>query len=231
VSLKKVAVFFTLFVLPGLAILFLASGDHVFSTLPYFGPKEPYDTVIDGETVSDTNYFVVPPFGFTNMYGNKFHEDSVKGKNYVVNFFFTRCKTICPIITTQMRRVQEATIDLEDFMILSHTIDPKNDTLESMQEYAKKYHADRKIWQFLRADQQYTHDFAKEGYYLHAASDENAQGGFLHSEFVMLIDRDRHIRGLYKGTDTEDVDRLIEELKVLLKEQKLEDRANERENS
>ena len=224
---KKASLLIALFVLPGLVIFFLASGEHVFRKLPYYGPKEVVETVVNGETVSDTAYFQVPSFRFTDEQGQVFTEDSLIGKNYVVNFFFTRCPTICPTMSMQLRRVIESTKEINNLLILSHSIDPKNDTVESLQAYAEKYFATPDKWKFLRAEMEYTHDFARDGYLLNAMADDNAPGGFLHSEYVMLIDKERHIRGVYKGTSNEDIDRLIDEVRLLMKEQLIEQRARE----
>jgi len=224
---RKLGILFGFVVLPAAAILFLASGEHVFSKLQYFGPKETIEQVVHGETVVDTAYFTIPDFRFTNQDGRLFTQDSVAGYNYVSNFFFTSCPTICPVMSTQLRRVQEACIDLDNFRILSHTIDPRRDSVPALAAYAEKYHAEPKVWQFLTADEDYLIEFANKSYLLYAAEDENAPGGFMHSEMVVLVDRDRHLRGVYDATNSEEIDRLVEELKVLMKEQFLEDRARE----
>ena len=216
---KKTAVFIGLLVLPALAVFFLASGDHSFTELPYLGPKEPYDTIVDGEARVDTHYFQVPPFVFTNQDGEKVTEKDMRGKIYVADFFFTRCKTICPTMTTQLRRVADGTKDFDGVMIMSHTIDPDNDTEEVLKAYANKYEADTERWHFVRGSMEYTHDFARSSYLLGVEQDNNAQGGFLHSEYLILVDRKGHLRGIYKGTNTKEVTSLIDEIKVLLKEQ------------
>jgi len=223
---KRAAVFIGLFSIPILALLFLNSADHRFVELPYYGPKTPFDTVIDGKTVVDTNYFQIPPFSFTNQDGNTVTQNDVKGHIYVANFFFTKCPTICPVMTAQLTRVAKQAEEkgFDDFLILSHTIDPRNDTPEALKNYAVKYFIDTEKWWFLRGSEEYTHDFARSGYFLGAEANENAPGGFMHSEMVMLIDRQGHIRGIYKGTDTEAVNLLIDEIKVLSKEQPAKDK-------
>ena len=222
---KKIIVLTALFVVPGLAIFWLNSGTHNFKALPFFGPTEVVDTIIEGKSVRDTIQYTIPPFSFTNQNGDKVTNATVAGKIYVANFFFTRCGTVCPKMNAQMRRVEYQTKHLgEEMMILSHTIDPRHDSLPVLRDYAEKYYADTTRWQFLRASSDYTFDMAANGYFISAAADAKAQGGFLHSEMMLLIDRDGHMRGTYDGTDSKEVDRLIEEIKVLKKEEAIQDK-------
>jgi protein SCO1/2 len=205
---------------PAMLLLVFGTMQHHYMELPYFGPKLPYDTIVDGEKVTDTIYHTVPYFSFTDEDGNEFTRDSVEGKIYIVDFFFTHCPTICPRMSQQLRRVQNL-LDLKEIdevMILSHTIDPKNDSVGALKAYAEKLEAGER-WKFLLADKEYTYEMAEKGYFLNAMEDENAAGGFLHSKFFMVIDKQKHIRGVYDGTETEDVNRMVEEIKMLLKEE------------
>lgn len=217
--MKKWLILFALFVLPGAIILFLASGTHNFKKLRYYGQHTPFDTVINGEAVVDTIYYTVPPFSFTNQDGQTITQEDVKDKVYIANFFFASCPTICPVMTNQLKRAQYELREIEDFRILSHTVDPKRDTIEALQAYAKKYYADTNTWHFLRGSKEYTYEMGRDGYYLSAHESPDAPGGFLHSEMIVLIDKDKHIRGFYDGTNSEEIDRMVAEVKLLYKEE------------
>jgi protein SCO1/2 len=208
---------------PAILISIFGTMNHHYMVLPYFGPKIPYDTVVNGEKVTDTIYHTIPYFSFTDQDGNEFNRDHVEGKIYIVDFFFTHCPTICPRMSQQLRRVQQQfdMKEMDDIMILSHTIDPENDDVATLKAYAEKLEAGDR-WKFLTGDMDYIYDIARNGYFLNATEDENAAGGFLHSKMFMVIDKQKHIRGIYDGTETEDVNRMVEEIKMLLKEESVE---------
>lgn len=188
--------------------------------LPYFGEKEVNMIEKDGETIADTIYHVVPEYVFTDQDSNLFTNENVEGKIHVANFFFTSCPAICPAMIEQMRRLQENTSDIEELMFLSHTIDPKRDTIPKLNAYIAERNLNTENWSFLYdSDRDYIHDLAKTGYIINAMEDAEADGGFLHSEHFILIDREGHIRGLYEGTDPNKVDLLEADIRKLIKEE------------
>ena len=209
--------------------LFSCGGEEVVETdtpeipeqvLPYFGEKEVEMIDVDGEMVTDTIYHVVPEYIFTDQDSNLFTNENVEGKIHVANFFFTSCPAICPAMIEQMRRLQENTSDIEELSFLSHTIDPKRDTIPKLQAYIAERELNTDNWSFLYdSDRDYIHDLAKTGYIINAMEDEEADGGFLHSEHFILIDREGHIRGLYEGTDPAKVDLLEADIRKLIKEE------------
>ena len=209
--------------------LFSCGGEEVVETdtpeipeqvLPYFGEKEVEMIEVDGEMVADTIYHVVPEYIFTDQDSNLFTNENVEGKIHVANFFFTSCPAICPAMIEQMRRLQENTSDIEELSFLSHTIDPKRDTIPKLQAYIAERELNTDNWSFLYdSDRDYIHDLAKTGYIINAMEDEEADGGFLHSEHFILIDREGHIRGLYEGTDPAKVDLLEADIRKLIKEE------------
>ncbi|MCH2232877.1 MAG: SCO family protein [Crocinitomicaceae bacterium] len=188
--------------------------------LPYFGQKDVEMIEVDGEMVADTIYHVVPEYIFTDQDSNLFTNENVSGKIHVANFFFTSCPAICPAMIEQMRRLQGNTTDIEELSFLSHTIDPKRDTIPKLQAYIAERELNTENWSFLYdSDRDYIHDIAKTGYIINAMEDEEADGGFLHSEHFILVDREGHIRGLYEGTDPSKVDLLEADIRKLIKEQ------------
>lgn len=196
---------------------------HRFNFLPYFGPKETRVVERDGRSVIDTVYATIPPFRFTDQFGRAFTDQDAAGKILVVDFFFTRCGTICPRMGVQMQQLQLKLNDpaFEDVLFLSHTVDPEHDTPEVLREYARKLEADTARWKFLTGNKADIYLLGSEGYYLAAREDVMAEGGFLHSEKFVLIDKDRHIRGYYDGTTAEGMNAVAADIKMLLKEEKV----------
>lgn len=199
-------------VIPVIAYLGLTTGKHHIKELGFYGPKE------EGPKSGDTIYHTIPAFQLTDQNGHVFTEKNLEGKIYVANFFFTSCPSVCKKMQTLMKKVQDEDDfkRLKDFRMVSYTVDPERDTPEKLREYASLVHADTSRWIFLSGKRQEIYDLAYKGYMANAMEDSIAPGGFLHSELMFLIDRERHIRGIYQGTDLKDVKRLIDEIKVLI---------------
>jgi len=149
------------------------------------------------------------------------------GKIVVVDFFFTRCTTICPKMSTHMQQLQFKLDDdaFDDVLFLSHSVDPEYDTPEVLRAYSKKLEADTARWKFLTGAKADLYLQGSEGYYLAAKEDVMAPDGFLHSEQFVLVDKDKHIRGYYDGTDQEAMNNLAGDIKMLLKEEKIKNAA------
>lgn len=172
--------------------------------------------IVNGEIVEDTSAYTVPKFKFINQFGDTVTEKDVAGKYFVADFFFTKCPSICPKMKAQMLRVYEKYGKRNDFLILSHTIDPKRDSVHVLFEFAHKLGID-KNWYFLTGDKEQL--FATADKYLIAAQeDPESPGGFAHSGNFVLTDKDGKIRGYYDGTNPESVDKLIRDLAKLFKE-------------
>ncbi len=213
----KIAGLVSILMLPAIFLILMSSGKHKFNFLPYYGPKTP---IAEGDTLFHT----LPPFALTDQNGSVFTDENLTGKIVVADFFFTTCPTICPVMSNKMRELQfKLTKDpaFNDVHIVSHTVDPETDTPQVLDSYAYRIEADLNNWTFLTGNKDDIYQLATEGYLVSAMEDVEAAGGFLHSEKFVLLDRQHHIRGFYDGTDFDDVNRLFDEIKVLLKEEKV----------
>lgn len=202
---------------PALVILFpvifwlvLVRGHNNFRRLPVIGP---FEISANGDTVNHT----IPPFELTNQEGKIISDKSTEGNIYVANFFFSTCKTVCPKMNEQVHRVQEAFKDIKDIHILTFTVDPENDNVAALAEYAKKMKADNSKWWFLTGPKDSIYQLAREGFLVPASLGETAND-FFHSQDLILIDKEKRMRGVYDGTVPAEVDTLIDEIKVLMKE-------------
>jgi protein SCO1/2 len=186
--------------------------------LPILGRKEIKNVEYDGKIRADTIYHTIPDFSFTNQDGDEVTQDTFKDKIYIADFFFTTCPTICPIMKTQMLRVYEKYKDNPEVLILSHTIDPKHDSVEVLHEFADRLGASSDIWHFVTGDQDKIYDIGQNSYMVTSREDPDEPGGYLHSGAFLLIDKQRRIRGIYDGTKADKVDLLMKDIDKLLRE-------------
>ncbi len=151
---------------------------------------------------------------FTNQLGKPFSTKDIIGKICIANFFFTRCPSICPPMRTELIAISNYFQDKNDFLIISHTIDPKNDSVEVLNNYSKTTGIDPERWQFIRSTEENTRNQAN----LFMTNFKPNEDGtdFFHSSYVALIDQKQEIRGFYNILVKEEVDRLKNDLKSLL---------------
>ena len=193
--------------------VFLSVGKTNFIHLQYFGEKE---LAPNGK---DTIYHTVAPFSFINQDGKTVTDKDYTGKIYVVDYFFTTCKTICPKMTSELLRVQNKFAYTKGLVqILSHTVDPENDSVPVLKAYSEMVHADTKMWTFVTGDKKELYDMARTSYLLNATEGDGGPDDFVHSELFILIDKEKHIRGIYDGTDIKAVSNLMDDIKVLMAE-------------
>ncbi len=166
--------------------------------------------VVNGKIVEDTATYIAPAFKFVNQFGDTITEKDVAGKIFIADFFFINCPSICPKMKAQMLRVYEQYRNKKDFLILSHTIDPKRDTVEALNAYAKKLGIENG-WYFLTGNKDELFAIADK-YLISAEEDPESPGGFAHSGNFILVDKEGNIRGYYDGTNEESVNKLIKDI-------------------
>ncbi|MFN5170463.1 MAG: SCO family protein [Cyclobacteriaceae bacterium] len=179
--------------------------------LPVFGERK----VINGDTI----FHRIAPFTFVDQDSARVTNETFQGKIYVADFFFTSCRTICPIMKSQMLRVYEATREMPDVLILSHTIDPEYDTVALLRDFATRLGVQSQRWHFVTGVKDSIYKIAQTSYFATALEDKTEPDGFIHSGAFLLIDRQGRIRGKYDGTKEDEVNRLIIDIKKLRREQ------------
>lgn len=172
----------------------------------------------DGSAGVDTVYQTIPAFKLLNQDSVYITNDHFKGKIYIADFFFTSCTSICPIMHRNLKKVYEHFKDNPDVMFLSHTIDFKYDTPSVLKKYAKKLGVDGPKWQFVFGPKETVYDLAVKSYLVSVAADSTDRQGYVHQGFLVLIDKDKRIRGAYDGTNPEQVAQLEKDIPVLLAE-------------
>jgi protein SCO1/2 len=181
--------------------------------LPVIGEKK-----LAGADAKDTIYHTVQPFLFINQYQDTITEKTIVGKIYVADFFFATCQSICPKMSSQLMNVQAAFKNDSQVLILSHTVNPSNDTVEVLNGYAQTYSAIKNKWHFLTGNKKAIYDMARFSYLVNALEDDGSVEGFLHSELFVLVDSHKRLRGMYDGTDSVSVAKLISDIKLLKQE-------------
>jgi protein SCO1 len=167
---------------------------------------------------SDTVEHTIKNFRFIDQDSNVVTNDTFKDKIYVADFFFTSCRSICPIMKTQMHRVYQAIEQYPDVALLSHTIDPDYDTVALLHDFAERLGVKSSKWHFVTGNQDSIYEAALKSYYTTALEDQTEPDGFVHSGAFLLIDKQRRIRGKYDGTVEAEVNRLITDIARLREE-------------
>ena len=189
--------------------------------LPFLGRKQIVEKKVDGRVVKDTVPHKIPEFRFIDQDSSVVTPNTFEDKIYVADFFFTTCPGICPTMAEQMKRVYKEYKDNPKVMFLSHTVDPRHDTPAVLDNYAEKLGVDTDKWKFVtHGGRDYIYKIGKEGYMVSSGKDSTAPGGFLHSGQFFLVDDKRRIRGVYMGTKPKSVDKLINDIAVLLRNRK-----------
>ncbi len=167
----------------------------------------------------------LPAFSLTAHTGQSVTLDDLRGRVWIANFFFTTCRSICPIMQDNMSEVQKAFASNPTVQMVSFTVDPERDTVQTLQEYARRRGALPGKWLFVTGEKKAIYRLARKGFRL-AADDvpeqiQGTQHDFIHSEKLVLVDTQGRIRGYYSGLDVEQVGKLIEDTRKLLQEEGL----------
>lgn len=226
VHIKKWVILFLILIFPYLLVQVVEKATHNILTLGYF-PKTHLVTDSLGNISEFTDSLQVPEFKLINQDNNYITNIDLLGYNYVVNFFFTSCPTICPTTTLNLIELQNKIkkYDINNFKIISISVDPNHDTPERMKDYAKSMDIDLSNWEFLTGEEEYIYDIVQSGFSLAVGQDSLAPGGVFHSSSISIIDQKGYLRtGLdkkknvkffYDGTLYSDVKLLMSEIQRL----------------
>lgn len=163
---------------------------------------------------------IVRPFSFERQDGQQVTEKEVAGKVYAAEFFFTTCEGICPKMNRNMKKVFDQFKGEHDFLILSHTVDPQTDNAARLKVYSDSLGADIKQWWFLTGSKDSLYKAARESYILDDPKNNatNIDEQFIHTQFFALVDRNGQVRGIYDGLKKDEIEKLVTDIKDLLKE-------------
>lgn len=200
----------------GIAIAYTMIKDN--RSLPIYTPAMINPELVDESKRGERVKHHIADFELIDQDGEPFDQSALKGKYYVSDFFFTTCPTICPDMSSQLQRVQEAYNEDKDFRIVSHTVNPEIDSAETLKAYAELYEADPDKWIFLTGNKKVIYDLARKSYFAATTEGDGGVDDFIHTENFVLVDKEKRIRGFYDGTSKESVDQLITDIEILAQE-------------
>ena len=211
---------FIIFFIALLSTWLMVSGTGTSSEfrLPVYTPADLDPDWVDASLKASSRTHVVPDFKFTNQDGNIVDERTVAGKIYVAEFFFTACPGICPTLTKHTKRIQDAFIDDDEVLILSHTVYPEHDSVQVLNTFAEMQGIKSTKWHLLTGSKEDLYGISRKGYFAISYEPDLSEYGFIHTENVVLVDKHRRLRGFYNGTKPHEINRLIEDIHVLKKE-------------
>ncbi len=183
--------------------------------LPVYGNKTAVTKTINGQQLTDSIDYTLPPFSYIDQDSNQVDSNITRHKILVTEFFFTACPSICPKMQAQMLRVYEKYKSNPDVMILAFTIDPARDSVGKLNTYAAKLGIESSKWHLLTGNKDSIYALA-ESFLVSAAEDPDAPGGHVHSGNFILSDKKGRLRGYYDGVKEESVDKLLKEMDLLL---------------
>jgi len=186
------------------------------STLPYYDTA---DFTPKWEMANEKTFHQIRPFHLINQENKSFTEKDIDGKICVADFFFTSCPGICPKMTNSMADVQKEFINDDDIILLSHSVTPEKDSTLVLKKYALDKNVDFKRWKLLTGSKNEIYDLGRKYYFVE--EDEGVKKSndiFLHTENFILIDQQRHIRGIYNGLDPTSIQHLISDIRLLKEE-------------
>lgn len=190
--------------------------------LPIINPVDLNEEMVDPTMLRIGYGHKIGSFSFLNQDRKEITLESVRGKVFVVEYFFTTCGTICPKMNLQMQRVQEKYRGNQDLKILSFTVNPEVDTVEQMKKYADEHKADHSQWYFLTGTREKLYDLARKSFFVLKPAEAQNLGDvgsdFIHTNNFVLVDKQLRIRGYYDGTNPKEVDKLMKDVGLLLKE-------------
>ncbi|WP_299527118.1 SCO family protein [uncultured Lutibacter sp.] len=186
--------------------------------LPVYNPSDVNPRLVDESIVHIRRNHKIADFSLINQNGDTITQKNYEGKIYVADFFFTRCMTICPVMTNNIGKLQEVFKNEDDIMFLSHSVTPVMDSVPILRAYADKKGVIDAKWNITTGDKKHIYELARKSYF--AVLDEGDGGlqDFVHTENFVLVDKKNQIRGFYDGTDNEDIERLIADIRILKNE-------------
>lgn len=203
------------------AVLFLMGCGNSQQTyeLPFYNGSDftPY-WVLQGESIPDSIHSV-DEFSLTDQNGETITNENYEGKIYAANFFFTSCPGICPVMTKNLKNVQDEFENDDDVMFISHSVTPDIDSVSRLKTFAETYGIDDSKWHLVTGDKAEIYNLAWYSYF----ADEDPgfsqdSSEFIHSEHVLLVDKKGYIRGVYKGTLELEMQRMEDDIRILEKE-------------
>ena len=184
--------------------------------LPIYQPAQVNSKLVDTSVAHRIKYHTISNFNLINQNGDTITQAFYDDKIYVADFFFTTCQSICPVMTKNMKKVQDKLINDKEILLLSHSVTPEIDSVEQLKRYAISNQINDDKWNLVTGDRKQIYNLARKSY---LAVEDNPTGEYdmIHTENFMLIDKKNQIRGFYDGTLESEISRLLDDIEILKK--------------
>lgn len=186
--------------------------------LPIYNPTDFNSELVDATLQKTTKNHTVSNFSLINQNGETITQKDFEDKIYVTDFFFTRCPSICPIMSNNVEKLQAEFINNNNIMFLSLSVTPELDSVPVLREYASKHSVIDGKWHITTGDKKHIYNLARKSYFAVVNEGDGGLQDFIHTPNFILIDKKKQIRGVYNGTLEEEIKRIITDIKILQKE-------------
>ena len=183
--------------------------------LPIYNPVDFKLKLVDISMRNVSQNHTVADFSLTNQNGINITNKDYENKIYVVDFFFTSCPSICPIMTNNMVKIQDEFISNDDIMLLSMSVTPDIDNVQVLKKYAIEKEVNDSKWNITTGSKKHIYELARKSYFAVVEQGDGGLQDFIHTPNFILIDTKKQIRGIYDGTDEDEISRLIKDIKIL----------------
>ncbi|MGB6035331.1 MAG: SCO family protein [Cryomorphaceae bacterium] len=187
--------------------------------LKIYQPSDVNPKLVDKSKQEVKSDHTVADFKLVNQLGDTITQANFENKIYVADFFFATCPSICPIMSRNIAVLQEEFSDRPEVMFLSHSVTPDIDSVAALYEYGELYEANPERWMLTTGDKKHIYELARKSYFAVLDEGDGGKQDFIHTENFILVDTDKRLRGFYDGTSEADMQRLADEIEILLEEE------------
>ena len=198
-----------------LLFIFISCDEVSKKQLPIYNPTDFNPKLVDKSIRNVSDNHRVKDFNLINQNGIKVSSKDYENKIYVVDFFFTRCPSICPIMTDNMKLVQDEYIDDNNIMLLSLSVTPDIDNIEVLKNYAIEKGVNDLKWNITTGSKKHIYELARKSYFAVVDQGDGGLQDFIHTPNFVLVDTKKQIRGIYDGTEDKEISRLIKDINIL----------------
>lgn len=187
--------------------------------LKVYQPSDINPKLVDKSKQAVESDHTVADFKLVNQLGDTITQANFENKIYVADFFFATCPSICPIMSRNIAVLQEEFSDRPEVMFLSHSVTPEIDSVAALYDYGELYEANSERWMLTTGDKKHIYELARQSYFAVLDEGDGGKQDFIHTENFILVDTDGRLRGFYDGTSEADMQRLADEIEILLEEE------------
>ena len=187
--------------------------------LKVYQPSDINPKLVDKSKQAVESDHTVADFKLVNQLGDTITQANFENKIYVADFFFATCPSICPIMSQNIAVLQEEFSDRPEVMFLSHSVTPEIDSVAALYDYGELYEANPERWMLTTGDKKHIYELARKSYFAVLDEGDGGKQDFIHTENFILVDTDGRLRGFYDGTSEADMQRLADEIEILLEEE------------